>query len=172
MSRPQNRRFPPVTLLPLALLATACSAGPADYPSLSPRPIEQMSLAEPDQPPSPPPTADPEATARFAPLVEQAKTADEDFQHTMEAERGALIKGRGASEGSEAWTAAQLSLTRISAARAPVAKVLAELDAARDGGNTQTNSGEAIAAIQAFEQVQQIDTRERAALEGVWPQAQ
>jgi hypothetical protein len=157
----------------LALLLTAALAGCADrstgYPSLAPRPIEQLSLAEPDRPAPPPVAADPATVARYQPLVAQARTADADFRRVLEDERGALARGNGASQGSDAWLAAQVSLSRIETARAPVAKALADLDAARSGTISETDTSVAVATQQAFEQVQQIADAERAAMAQAWP---
>jgi hypothetical protein len=155
--------------LPLLLLGLAGCGGPSGYPSLAPRPIEQLSLAEPDRPTPPPAVASPEAVAQLAPTVEQARKGDAAFRQTLEEERPTLARGRSAAAGSEAWTAAQVSLSRIETARAPIAQALATLDAARNGGTTQTDSGEAVATAQAFDQVQQIYQGETAALAAIWP---
>ncbi len=157
-------------LLVLMLLAPAgCAGQGTDYPSLAPRAIEQMSLAEPATKPAPPQVADPAAVARFAPAIERAQSADAAFTHALAQERGALTKGRSAAFGSDGWAAAQVSLSRLQDAREPVIKLLAELDAARNAEPTQTNTGEAIAAAQAFDVVQKIDGAEAAALTAVWP---
>ncbi|PXA84866.1 hypothetical protein DMC47_39650, partial [Nostoc sp. 3335mG] len=153
---------------PLALLLTAALAGCAGqsgtYPSLAPRPIEQLSLAEPNRPAPPAAVADPAAVARYAPLIEQARKADTDFRRVLEEERPALAKGRGAGQGSDAWLAAQVSLSRIETARGPVAKALADLDSARSGLDPQTDTGAMVANQQAFDEVQKISDAERAAV--------
>ena len=81
-----------------------------------------------------------------------------------------LARGRGAATGSDAWAAAQVSLSRVQDAREPVIRVLADLDAARNADPTQTDTGEAIAATRAFEEVRQIDSAETTALSAAWPQ--
>jgi hypothetical protein len=156
-------------LLVLTIGLTACAGTVAGYPSLAPRPIEQMSLAEPATPPAPSPVADPVVLARSASTIDRARTADADFQRVLDQARFALAKGRGAAIGSDPWAAAQVALSRIEAAREPMIKELADLDSARDAERTQTNSAEALAATQAFETVQQIDLAERDALATAWP---
>ncbi|HLY89487.1 MAG TPA: hypothetical protein VKQ27_10940, partial [Acetobacteraceae bacterium] len=107
----------------------------------------------------------------YAPLIAQAREADASFRRTLDEERGALTRGRSAAMGSEAWTAAQQALSRVETARGPVVRTLSELDAARDAEITHTDSGEAIAAANAFEQVRRIDEAEAGALTQAWPPA-
>ncbi len=164
MPCPLSRRPAFAALLTSVLALAGCTGKGPGYPSLAPRAIEQRSFAEPAPPPAPPQRADPEAAARFAPTIAQARAADAAFRRTLAEERGTLAKGRGAATGSDAWANAQVSLSRLQDAREPVIKALADLDAARDSEATHTNSGEAIAAAQAFDQVQQIDAAEQAAL--------
>jgi hypothetical protein len=154
--------------MPIAVLLVAAIAGCAGqsgtYPSLAPRPIEQLSLAEPNRPAPPAASADPAAVERYAPLIGQARKADADFRRVLEEERPALAKGQGAAEGSDAWLAAQVSRSRIETARGPVAKALADLDAARSALDPQTDTGAMVAIEQAFDQVQQISDAENAAV--------
>jgi hypothetical protein len=165
---PSHRLALAALLSPMLVLAGCTGKGPG-YPSLAPRAIEQRSFAEPAPPPASPQVADPAAVARYAPTIARARAADAAFQRTLDAERAALVRGRGAATGSDAWAAAQVSLSRVQDARAPVIKALADLDAARDAEPTHTDTGEAIAATQAFQQVQQIDSAEVSALSAAWP---
>jgi hypothetical protein len=162
-----------VATLPLALALAGCAGGsPSNYPSLAPRPIEQLSLAEPTRPAPPAPVASAEATDRFAPQIAKAHEADARFRKTMQEERPALVKGRSAAVGTDAWTDAQEALTRIETARGGLAQVLADLDAARNAPDTETNTGTAIAAAQAYDQVAQIDAQETADMKALWPSTQ
>jgi len=170
MPNPLSHRLAFFAVLPSMLVLAACTGKGPGYPSLAPRPIEQKSFAEPAPPPAAPQVADPAAIARYAPTIERARTADAAFLRALEAERGALARGRGAATGSDAWAAAQVSLSRVQDARAPVIKALADLDAARSADPTHADTGEAIAATQAFDAVQQIDSAEAAALSAAWPQ--
>lgn len=162
-------RAPAALILPLTLVLAGCIGTSAGYPSLAPRPIESMSLAEPARPAASPAVADPAAVTRYAPIIKQARVDDVAFADTLNRERPILDRGRTAPEGSDAWTAAQTSLSRLVAARAPVARALSELDAARSAPPTETNTGEALAAQQAFDEVQQIDRQEATALSALWP---
>ena len=163
--------LPPRSAASIAgLLALAgCTDRSSGYPSLAPRPIEQLSLAEPAARPVAPQVADPAAVARYATTIAQARDADAEFRRALERERGTLGRGRGATIGSDAWAAAQVSLSRLETAREPVIKLLADLDAARNAEPAHANGGEALAAAQAFEQVQQIDTAEATALSTARP---
>jgi hypothetical protein len=161
--------LPAVALMAAMLGVAGCSGPGAGYPSLAPRPIENLSLTEPERPTPPPPTADPASVARYAPLVERARSDDTAFRKVLEQERGTIARGRGAATGSDAWTAAQVSLSRIETARGPVAKMLADLDAERSGDPTQTDSGKAVASQQAFEEVQRINDAEQAAVDALSP---
>jgi hypothetical protein len=167
------RLIRPALLLPLALLAIAPTLGgcavDGRYPSLSPRPIEDISLAEPTPPPVPKGTPESQAAARYAPVVEKARAADVDFNHALEAARPALTAGRGAAQGSDGWLAAQAALTRVEAARDPVTAALADLDAARNGDAPRADSGIAAAVAQAYSAVQAIDAEEARALTALWP---
>ncbi len=169
MYRPTHHGLSAGAAFFLALVVAGCTGPSAGYPSLAPRPIEQMSLAEPSHRAPPPAVESPAAAARYAPVIQQAREADEAFRRALGQERGTLIRGRGAAFGSEAWTAAQQSLSRVETAREPVARALSELDATRNSGTTPTDTGEALAAANAFEQVRRIDDAEVAALAEAWP---
>lgn len=169
MLRPPLRGLSAVAALLLLVAMTGCTGPSSGYPSLAPRPIEEMSLAEPTRAAPPPAVASEAAAARYAPLIAQARDADAAFRRTLEDEGGALARGRAAAIGSEAWTAAQQSLSRVETARGPVVRIVSELDAARDADITHTDSGEAMAAANAFEAVRQIDDAELAALNQAWP---
>jgi hypothetical protein len=154
----------PLLLLSGAFALSGCSDTSGGYPSLQPRAIEQLSFAEPQRPAPPPAVADPDAITRFAPMIEQARKADEAFRHVLDAEAGALARGRKASMGSDAWGIAQQSLSRVETARGPVQRILSTLDAARNAPPTESSTGEALAAAQAFDQVQAIDQSEDGAV--------
>ena len=169
MLRSPLRGLSAIAALPLLVAMAGCTGPRSGYPSLAPRPIEQMSLAEPTRPAPPPAAESPAAAARYAPVIAQAHEADVAFRRALDDERGALTRGRSAATGSEAWTAAQQALSRVETMRGPVVRALSELDAARDADITHSDSGEAIAAANAFEQVRQIDEAEAAALSQAWP---
>jgi hypothetical protein len=169
MLRPHIRGLSAIAALPLLFAIAGCTGPRSGYPSLAPRPVEGMSLAEPTRPAPPPAVESATATARYAPIIAQAREDDAVFRHTLDEERGALTRGRGAAAGSEAWTDAQQALSRVETMRGPVVRTLSELDAARNADITHTDSGEALAATNAFEQVRQIDNAEVTALSQAWP---
>ena len=150
-------------LILLALGSPACR-GPDGYPSLQPRPIEDLSLAEPATPAPRPVIENTQATARYVPAIDQARRADELFRKSLAEERGAIARGHGVLAGSDGWTEAQQALSRVEVTRGPVATALADLDAARDAERTHSDSGELAAATQAYETVREIDAAEVKAL--------
>jgi hypothetical protein len=154
---------PRSAFLALTLLLAACK-GVTGYPSLQPRAVEEMSLAEPAAKPSQPREASPEATARYAPMVEKAENAHKSFTEAMGRERERIVRGRSAPAGSDAWTDAQEALSRVETTRTPISTILADLDAARSSALTRTNSGELTAATTAYERVKALDDEETQAL--------
>ncbi len=148
---------------------SGCAGSTGSFPSLAPRPIENLSLTEPDRPAPALPVADPASIARYAPLITQAQSDDAAFHRVLDEERSTLLRSHGAAIGSDAWTAAQVSISRVQTARGAVAKTLADLDAARSGDNTLADSGAAVASQKAFETVQRIDDEEEAAVAAVTP---
>jgi len=165
MTHPPSAAGP---LLAFALLLGGCGSS-AGYPSLAPRPIEGISLAEPSSPAASPAEASPEAVARYAPIIAKARAGDADFRSVLEAERRTALAGKDAEVGSESWIEAQQSYSRIVAVRAPVLAALSQLDEARDDPAVQTDSGAALAVSQAYDQVQAIDKAERQALQAIAP---
>lgn len=159
-----TRLFRTLPALSIALAVCACSDTSGGYPSLQPRAVEQLSFAEPQRPAPPPVVADPAAIARYAPLIAKAHRADLAFHRVLKEESGALARGREAPTGSDAWGNAQQSLSRVQSARGPVQRILTDLDAARAVPPGETSAGEALAAAQAFDQVQAIDRDEAEAL--------
>lgn len=171
MQSPLPARIRVTLLFAVTASIGGCGGASSGYPSLAPRPIERLSFSEPNRPAPPPAVADPATVARLAPLIDRARVADADFRKVLAEERGALARGRSAAPGSEAWTAAQLSLSRVETARGPVAKALSDLDAGRSDAQPQANTGAAIASQQAFDQLEKLDQNESAALAAAWPSA-
>ena len=118
----------------LPLLAAPLLAGcdtSADFPSLALRPIEKIGMAaEPPATPEPAPGAAPlggEAEAAVA----AAEESDRNFRAELASAETAVSGAQGSSVDSEAWVAAQETLSRAESARAGTAAALATLDAAR-----------------------------------------
>ncbi len=143
-----------------SLLVLGGCGEPTRYPSLALRPIETMSLAEPVAKPAPAGTASGVADGRYAPLVEQARAGDAAFRRAFEAARPALARGHDAPIGSDDWTAAQVGLSRMQAAREPVTQALLALQAASEAPETRSDTGLAAAATGALAAVAAIDQSE------------
>jgi hypothetical protein len=140
-----------------------------DYPSLAPRAIEGVSLAEPAARAVPAATSPDRADDRFAAVVARARSGDAEFRRLI-AEAGASLRGgRDAAVGSDAWGEAQQQLSRLQTARDPVVSALAELQTASEAPEAQADRGLADAAQRALETVRAIDASEAQALERVAP---
>ncbi|MEP9402936.1 hypothetical protein [Sphingomonas sp. VNH70] len=113
--------------LPVLLALSACVAPAGDYPSLLPRPIENISLAEPVRPV---PVATPDAglDARIAKAVGALDAAIRQFDAAVAAARPAVRSARGAAEGSEQWLAAQVALAKLDVARTGIDIPVADLE--------------------------------------------
>ena len=153
-------------LLPLGLAACSTPSGP--YPSLSPRAAEATDPRVPV--PGPPAQAEPTpALAReLAALVASAIAADSAFERAA-AEAQRLAAAAGPSQ-SESWVVAQQALSAAVAARAPVTRALAEIDALGAGriqefGGLGTADAQAISS--AAERVGEIDRRQAAAIDRI-----
>jgi hypothetical protein len=159
----------PLTASLLAML-TGCAVG-ADYPSLAPRPIEGVSLAEPAARAAPAPTAAPLADGRYAAIVARARDGDAAFRRAVAEAAPVLRDGRNAAVGSDAWGTAQTRLSRLQSLRAPVIAALTDLQAESETPATQADRGLADAAARAIDTVRAIDADEARALAEVTPAA-
>ena len=115
-------------LLPLVpLVLSACAATQTGEPSLAPRAAEAIDprVPIPSQLVSAP--AEPSLSARIAELLDRVRSGDAAFQAAAAtAER--LAAGAGPPQ-SESWIEAQVALSALIAARAPVTGAIADLDA-------------------------------------------
>jgi hypothetical protein len=157
-------RFVPLATFALALL-TGCSDKAGSYPSLNVRPIEKLAKEMIDEPvpaavaPVAPSPSNPETIARIMDLVATAEKGAADFAKAL-GEARTKAKGVAAAQGSEAWVAAQLALTRVEAARAPVQSALAGLDEQRRIVLMGPPSQDAPALEEAVARVEAIDVRQ------------
>ncbi|WP_294319504.1 hypothetical protein [uncultured Sphingomonas sp.] len=113
-------------VLPAALLS-ACAAPAGDYPSLLPRPIEKISLAEPVRP-VPVATPDPALDTRIVTLGRDVAGAKAAFDAAAERVRKPVAAAKGSSEGSERWLGSQVALAELDVARTAIDVPLAELE--------------------------------------------
>ncbi len=118
-------------ILPLLILLSGCGfTGEGAFPSLKPRPGElprelPRELAAPDAG-SPPSLSPEERTGLAADLArhEQALAkARQDIRAAGEALAPAIRAASGSPIGSEAWSVAQLQLSRFDQARAPLGEM-------------------------------------------------
>jgi hypothetical protein len=116
------RRF---ALLPLLL--SACTTTPTSEPSLAPRAAEAIDPRVPIPNEVIAGPADPALAARIAGLIAEIRAGDAAFQAASgQAERLAAAAGPAQSES---WIEAQQALSALVAARAPVTRAMADLDA-------------------------------------------
>lgn len=112
----------------LCLALTGCVDTNTRYPTLLPRAIEKTSLDEPVLPPAPPVAADPALDARIAELERQGVEALKAFATAAQEAETKVALAKGATEGSDVWLNAQLSLAGLDVARQPFASQQSELE--------------------------------------------
>ncbi|MGN7161390.1 hypothetical protein [Sphingomonas sp. SAFR-052] len=116
--------LPPILF---AALLSACAATRGDYPSLLPRPIEQISLTEPMRPV---PVATPDAAldGKIAAATGAAAAATRSFEAAVARARPLVRAAAGKAEGSETWLNAQVALAELDVARTAIDTPLADLE--------------------------------------------
>lgn len=108
----------------LMLAATVGCATKGSFPSLAPRPVEQLSMEEPIKV-DPPVAPDPAVRAHAAALLARVREGDGAFEAAY---ASALpVVRRSGPTGSDAWIRAQEFISRVEAARATSSAALAEL---------------------------------------------
>lgn len=105
-------------------IAAGCAAG-GDFPSLAPRPVEQLSFEEPVRV-DPAVASDPALLDRAADLLARARSGDGAFA-AAHARALPLVRAAGPA-GSDNWVQAQEAISRAEAARVQTMSALAELD--------------------------------------------
>lgn len=111
----------------LALLLSGCAGPMSNYPSLARRPIENAPIAEPAAPP-PPAAPDPALDAQVATLTKQLDSGAAAFDAAYAKADRAVGAAGNAAVSSDAWVAAQLSISALEAARNDSVSALASLD--------------------------------------------
>ncbi|KQM93489.1 hypothetical protein ASE70_13825 [Sphingomonas sp. Leaf22] len=117
----------PIPLVLFAALLSACAAPRGEYPSLLPRPIEKISLAEPSRPV---PVATPDAglDRRIATLTGSVDSATSAFDAAVSRARPLVRAAAGTAQGSERWLGAQVALAELDVARTAIDTPLADLE--------------------------------------------
>jgi hypothetical protein len=118
-------------LLLLSLLPAACATPQSGEPSLAPRAAEAIDPRVPIPGDAVTGPADPALAARIGELMAEVRSGDAAFQAAAQ-NAEALAAAAGPPE-SESWIVAQEALSGLVAARAPVTKAIADLDALAAG---------------------------------------
>ena len=148
-----------------AALLAACAAQ-GSFPSLAPRAVESELGGETPSPAAPAIADDPALAARIGELVAQARQGQAAFEAAIQGAEAAAA-GSGPA-GSEAWTAAQVAISRAEAARLPTVNALAELDALGIARARQpTSAGDLEAVTAATAEVQAIAVGQRRRIDSV-----
>jgi hypothetical protein len=124
---PTKRHAAPLCILVAGAAVLAGCSDERGYPSLATRAVEQQA-ANPTEAPAPALPSDTALDAEVATLVAQATKGDAEFKGAAEQACTAIMRGRIAVEGSEAWLSGQQALSSLEAARAPVLAAAAALD--------------------------------------------
>lgn len=133
-------------LLLTALVASACSSTPADYPSLAIRDVERvgMTMATPSAQNWTPPQLGQAKLADISKLVDQAQTAHGVFLETAQNARTTIAAAEGLSAGSNNWSVAQIALAQLQSTRSDALIALADIDRIYVAAST---AGEALGQI-------------------------
>ena len=116
----------------LCLFLSACATAPrSGEPSLAPRAAEAIDPRVPIPSEVVVGPADPALTARIAELMAEVRSGDAAFQSA--AQNVEALAAAAWPAQSESWIAAQEALSGLVAARAPVTRALADLDALAAG---------------------------------------
>jgi hypothetical protein len=116
--------FRSARILVPCILAAGCATG-GEFPSLAPRPVEQLAFEEPIKV-DPPVAADPALRGRAAALLADARAGDGAFEEAY-AQALPLVQGAGAV-GSDSWLIAQEAISRAEAATVGTTRSLVDLD--------------------------------------------
>lgn len=153
----------PQLTLALALGLVAGCAEEGAFPSLAPRPVEQLSMDEPIRP-QPVVASDPALAARIAELTALAREGEAKFA----AERGGAeaAVARAGAPVTDSWIEAQQAVSRLEGARAETAAALAQLDSLTvERAGRPTNARDFQALVEAVEAVQALADRQKAELD-------
>jgi hypothetical protein len=157
-----TRRF---AFLAAAMILAGCAVqGP--FPSLAPRPAEQIDMTVEPVRPDPVVADDPALTERIAALSAEARAGWRDF----EAEAGAAEHAAAASgpRGSESWVIAQQAISRLEAARARTMAARTDLDRlALERQDQPTSPADRQAIEGAIAEAEAIAARQQSRLERI-----
>ena len=142
-------------ILLLALTLVACAAGPGgNWPSLAKRPAEKIAAglasapaaaAVPSTPDAPPPTA-PVAMARVAEAGTDLDALDKRWAAQKATTEDAVAKAKTAARESDAWSTAQVELTRFQKVGGQATDIRSRLDAIAGDLASAAAKGEDVSA--------------------------
>jgi hypothetical protein len=115
------------SFISLVLTLSACAGTPGGSPSLAPRAAENLDPRLPVEALGPPAPADAALAAQLRALVEEARAGADAFAARIG--RAEQLAAQAGPAPGESWIAAQQALSAALAARAPVTRALAEIDA-------------------------------------------
>lgn len=151
------RRF----FLPAILVLSACSSPGGPYPSLQPRPAEAIDPRVPVPVPPADMSVSPGLAQQLDALVSEAASGDVAFQPL--ADRASDLASSAGAKESESWVVAQEALSAAIAARGPVARAVADVDAlgsVRIHTKAGISAGDMLAIDTAAQKIAAIDSRE------------
>lgn len=114
-------------LTAFALFLSGCAGAPQSYPSLAKRPIESAPVADVAPPPAPA-APDPALANEIARYTAQADKGAAAFDAAYARADQAVSAAKDAGVSSDAWVAAQVSISALEAARHDSVSALASLD--------------------------------------------
>ncbi|HST36666.1 MAG TPA: hypothetical protein VLK25_08570 [Allosphingosinicella sp.] len=149
-----------------AALSLAGCAAQGPFPSLAPRPAEQMDMSVDPVRPDPVIADDPALAQQLAGLVAEARAGWRDF----ETEAGPAARAVAASgpSGSDSWVVAQQAISRLEAARARTQAARSDLDRlALERQDQPTSPADRQAIEAAIAETEAIAAREQNRLEEI-----
>lgn len=155
-------------LIPALLLSLSACGKTGNYPSLNTRPIEAKAaglLTESKQEVAAVAAANPAITAKVEAALSTARSGDAAFQAALPPAQSA-VRGAGAS-GSESWISAQMAVSNMESARAPVKAALSDLDGLLRIALAGPPSEDLSHIEDAIRTVELLDTRHTEAMAGL-----
>ena len=153
--------FPPLFL---GLLIAGCASG-GDFPSLAPRPVEQLSMEEPVRV-DPAVAPDPALRGRVAELLARARAGDAAFERAYA--RAAPLARAAGGASSDSWVQAQEAISRAEVARTETTVALADLDRlAVERADVPTSDSDHAALMEAVQTAQALANDQHRRLEGL-----
>ncbi|SEM56410.1 hypothetical protein SAMN05192583_0647 [Sphingomonas gellani] len=117
-----------VALVSVLTLVGGCSHDTMPFPSLSPRPAEMLSFAEPATLPEGPVQPDPALDGQITSLAAQLNKAVAGFDTAASGAERAAAAARNAAVGSDAWLNAQTALAGLDDWHAQTSAIITDVE--------------------------------------------